>query len=226
MAHTPVPVLRLPDIHPLIDADYTPYDVGVMGEFDVRDRDGAVRWQADSGRRLPLQWNGGIYYAAQKRSAITDEAKRSTASIGLLYYSRWKSQNSALSFLRVYAGELPRKYSGLSERKKDETDATEQVYSTSEGDVLLSLSDNGVFIERRFPAGTRAQAARQDCKCAVGCAIADDLCGSAKDGRARTCDGRSFIRSRSGVGENYCRCGHRESRHRRGERRERTIYFT
>ena len=36
MAHAPVPVLRLPDIHPLIDADYTPYDVGVMGEFDVR----------------------------------------------------------------------------------------------------------------------------------------------------------------------------------------------
>ena len=23
-------------IHPLIDADYTPYDVGVMGEIDVR----------------------------------------------------------------------------------------------------------------------------------------------------------------------------------------------
>jgi len=36
MAHTPVPVLRLPDIHPLIDAQYTPYDVGVMGEFDVQ----------------------------------------------------------------------------------------------------------------------------------------------------------------------------------------------
>ena len=36
MAHAPVPVLRLPDIHPLIDAEYTPYDVGVMGEFDVQ----------------------------------------------------------------------------------------------------------------------------------------------------------------------------------------------
>jgi hypothetical protein len=36
MAHAPVPVLRLPDIHPLIDAEYTPYDIGVMGELDVR----------------------------------------------------------------------------------------------------------------------------------------------------------------------------------------------
>ncbi len=32
----PVPVLRLPDIHPLLDAEYTPYDVGIMGELDVR----------------------------------------------------------------------------------------------------------------------------------------------------------------------------------------------
>ena len=36
LAHTPVPVLRLPDIHSLIDAEYVPYDVGVLGEFDVR----------------------------------------------------------------------------------------------------------------------------------------------------------------------------------------------
>ncbi len=36
MAHAPVPVVRLPDIHPLLDAEYTPYDIGVMGELDVR----------------------------------------------------------------------------------------------------------------------------------------------------------------------------------------------
>jgi hypothetical protein len=150
MAHTPVPVLRLPDIHPLIDADYTPYDVGVMGEFDVE-----IVTELFGGKQMAAaltpQWNGGIYYAAQKRSATTEEAKRSRASIGLLYYSKWKSQNAALQFMRIYADELPRKYSGLSERKKQEADATEQVYSTSEGDVLLSLSDNGVFISEGFP---------------------------------------------------------------------------
>src|ERR1700678_1464571 len=31
MAHAPVPVLHLPDIHPLLDPEYTPYDIGVMG---------------------------------------------------------------------------------------------------------------------------------------------------------------------------------------------------
>ena len=66
MAHVPVPVLRLPDIHPLIDAEYTPYDVGVMGEFDVR-----ILTELFGGRQiaeaLTPQWNGGIYYAAQRK---------------------------------------------------------------------------------------------------------------------------------------------------------------
>jgi len=150
MGHAPVPVLRLPDIHPLIDADYVPCDVGVMGEFDVQ-----ILTEVFGGSQmadaLAPAWNGGIYYAAQKRSATTPEARRSTASVGLLYYSKWKNQDSALSFLRVYAGQLPRKYSGLVERKKDEVDGTEEVYSTGEGDVLLTLSGDGVFISEGFP---------------------------------------------------------------------------
>ena len=150
MAHTPVPALRLPDIHPLIDADYNPYDVGVMGEFDVQIVTELFGGQQMAAALAPA-WNGGIYYAAQKKSATTDEARRSTSSIGLFYYSQWRNADSALSFLRVYASELPRKYSGLAERKKDEADETEQVYSTSEGDVLLSLSGDGVFISEGFP---------------------------------------------------------------------------
>ena len=35
LAHVPVPLLRLPNIHPLLDAEYDPYDLGVMGELDV-----------------------------------------------------------------------------------------------------------------------------------------------------------------------------------------------
>lgn len=150
MAHTPVPVLRLPDIHPSIDAEWIPYDVGVMGEFDVR-----ILTELFGGRQiadaLTPNWNGGIYYAAQKRSAVTPAAKDSTASLGLLYESKWKNEDSARSFLRVYAGELPRKYSGLTRRPKDEQSEDEEVYTTSEGDVMLSMSDTGVFISEGFP---------------------------------------------------------------------------
>jgi hypothetical protein len=150
MVHVPVPVLRMPNIHPLIDAEYTPYDVGVMGEFDVH-----MLTQLFGGERisdaLTPEWNGGIYYAAQRKSAVTAEEKSSTASIGLLYYSKWKDEDSARSFLRVYAGQLPRKYSTLIERTKDEVDDSEQVYTTNEGDVLLTITGTGVFVGEGFP---------------------------------------------------------------------------
>ena len=150
MAHTPVPVLRLPDIHPLIDAQYTPYDVGVMGEFDVQILTELFGGDAIAAALAP-EWRGGIYYAAQRRSAVTAEEKESTASIGLLYESKWRNEDSARSFLRVYADELPRKYSGLARRSKDEADENEQVYSTNEGDVLLTIDGMGVFVSEGFP---------------------------------------------------------------------------
>jgi hypothetical protein len=152
MAHTPVPALRLPDIHPLLEAEYTPYDVGVMGELDVR-----ILAELFGGRQiasaLAPAWDGGIYYAARRRSAVTVEEKASTASIGLLYYSRWKNADSARSFLRIYASQIPRKYSGVVRRSNDEESAggaEEQVYSTNEGDVLLSISGESVFISEGF----------------------------------------------------------------------------
>jgi hypothetical protein len=149
MAHVPVPVLRLPDIHPLIDPEYTPYDIGVMGELDVR-----ILTELFGGREiasaLSPEWNGGLYYAAQRKSAVTAAEKESTASIALLYYSQWKNEDSARSFLRIYAGQIARKYSGVSRRLKDETNIDEQVFSTNEGDVLLSISGKKVFISEGF----------------------------------------------------------------------------
>src|SRR5271167_4820942 len=136
MAHAPVPVVRLPDIHPLLDPEYTPYDIGVMGELDVR-----ILIELFGGREmadaLAPAWNGGAYFAAQRKSAVTAAEKESTASLGLLYYSSWKNRDSARSFMTVYAGQISRKYSGVVERTTDETDEKEQVYSTREGDVLI-----------------------------------------------------------------------------------------
>jgi hypothetical protein len=149
MAHAPVPVIRLPDIHPLIDPEYTPYDVGVMGELDVR-----ILIELFGGREmadaLSPAWNGGAYFAAQRKSAVTPAEKDSTASLGLIYYSRWKNRDSARSFMTTYAAQIPRKYSNVVERKKDEVDDGEQIYSTNEGDVLLSLSGTGVFVGEGF----------------------------------------------------------------------------
>jgi hypothetical protein len=149
MAHAPVPVIRLPDIHPLLDPEYVPYDIGVMGELDVR-----ILAELFGGRELATalapEWNGGVYYAAQRKSAVTPAEKESTGSIGLLYYSRWKNSDSARSFMRIYASQIPRKYSNVVERKKDEADENELIYSTNEGDVLISRSGDSVFIGESF----------------------------------------------------------------------------
>lgn len=148
IAHVPVPVLRMPDIHPLLGDTWEPYDLGVMGELDVR-----ILVELFGGREiadgLAPEWDGGVYYAAQRKAASAAE-KETTASLGLLYYSRWKNPDSASSFMRVYANQLPRKYSNLVRRQKDEAGSNEQVYSTNEGDVLLSMSDSTVFISEGF----------------------------------------------------------------------------
>jgi hypothetical protein len=149
MEHAPVPVVRLPDIHPLLDPEYVPYDVGVMGELDVR-----ILVELFGGREmadaLAPAWNGGVYYAAQRKSAVTPAEKESTASLGLIYYSRWKNRDSARSFMRIYAAQIPRKYSSVVERTNDEADDKEKIFTTNEGDVLISLSGTGVFIGEGF----------------------------------------------------------------------------
>ena len=99
---------------------------------------------------LAPEWDGGVYYAGQRRSATVAE-KATTASIGVMYESQWRSAGAAQTFAKLYMAELGRKYSQLTERKADETDSGEQVYSTNEGDVLLSLDGQGLFVAEGFP---------------------------------------------------------------------------
>lgn len=149
LARTPVPVLAMPDVHPLLDKQWMPYDVGVMGELDVR-----MTAELFGGPQIagPLAeaWDGGIYYAAQKKSATAAE-RATTGSLGLLYLSRWKNNDSARSFLRVYAAQLPRKYQHLSAVTAKGADDDHQTFTTDEGDVVLTLEGDTVFVSEGFP---------------------------------------------------------------------------
>jgi hypothetical protein len=147
-----IPLLKLPDIHPLLKtAGYVPYDVGVMGELDVR-MTAELFGGEPLARALAPEWAGGIYYAAQRKNA-TAAQKDTTASLALLYSSQWKNKDSARSFFEVFEQEMPRQYDDLKRRESDENEgieATERVYSTSEGDVLLTLKDNTVWVSEGF----------------------------------------------------------------------------
>jgi hypothetical protein len=140
------PVLKMPDVHGLIDAEYAPYDVGVMGQIDVRILS-ELFGGAEAAAALTPAWDGGIYYAAQKKNAPD---KKSTASVGLLYLSQWKSEDAAAAFAKMYAGELDKQYSHVTRDTADESDENEQIYKTNEGPVLIASIGDAVFVSESF----------------------------------------------------------------------------
>ncbi|MFZ0662158.1 MAG: hypothetical protein WAM66_05655 [Acidobacteriaceae bacterium] len=141
-----VPLLTMPDVHGILDADYNPYDVGVMGELDVRMLTELFGGQALSAALTP-QWDGGIYYVVQKKSAPD---KNSTSSIALLYLSQWKTPDAASAFAKMYAGELGQQYSNVTRDRADESDINERIYKTNEGTVLISTQGNLIFVSESF----------------------------------------------------------------------------
>lgn len=145
-------LLAMPDIHLLIDAEYAPYDIGVMGALDVRILAQLFAGKAGAEELTP-QWDGGIYYAAQSRTAKTPQEKGSTKSVALLYLSQWKSEEAAANFAAVYADNLKRKYTDVHIQPTDESEghSGESVFTTEEGPVLIATVGRGVFISESFP---------------------------------------------------------------------------
>ncbi len=155
LTHAPVPLLRMPDLHSLIDSQYRPYDIGVMGEFDVQVMAELFGGQAAAAALAPA-WRGGIYYTAQSKEATTSSAKDTTASLALLYLSRWATPEAALAFANLYAAEIPRKYDHAILAPADDSDAPDgsimtRMWKTPEGPVLVVVSGRTVFISESFP---------------------------------------------------------------------------
>jgi hypothetical protein len=148
-----VPLLQMPDVHGLLDADYEPYDIGVMGELDVR-----ILTELFGGPEvaaiLTPQWRGGLYYAVQSRKAVTPAEQAATSSVALLYLSAWRSEGAAREFAKVYARELNKKYSGVLRDSTAESTSDEQVYNASEGPVLIVQQGKQVFVSESFDMTT------------------------------------------------------------------------
>jgi hypothetical protein len=144
----------LPNIHPLTDPTYKPYDIGQVGELDVHILSELFGGD-NAARDLTPAWNGGLYWAGQLRSATTPVQKADTASIGLFYLSIWKSDDSAQVFARIYANSLGRKYSRVSELSSGASAAgdgsVEHLFTTNEGPVLITTRGKMVFIAESFP---------------------------------------------------------------------------
>ncbi|MDR3753832.1 MAG: hypothetical protein P4K78_08280 [Terracidiphilus sp.] len=144
----------LPNIHPLTDPTYKPYDIGQVGQLDVHILS-ELLGSDNAARDLTPAWNGGLYWAGQLRSATTPAAQADTASIGLFYLSIWKNVDSAQVFARIYSNTLGRKYSHVGELSSGTSAASdgsvEHLFTTNEGPVLITTRGKMVFIAESFP---------------------------------------------------------------------------
>ena len=61
--HIP-PIPLLPNIHPLVDTTYKPYDIGQVGQLDVHILS-ELLGSDNAARDLTPAWNGGLYWAGQ-----------------------------------------------------------------------------------------------------------------------------------------------------------------
>ncbi len=157
-----IPVVPLlPDIHPLLDKQYKPYDIGQVGELDLHILTQLFGGDA-AARDLTPAWDGGIYWAGQQRNAApADQA--STKSVVFFYLSSWKSDASAMAFAKLYTNSLGRKYSGLHPDDKATHPApadspsgpmVEKVFATDEGPVVITTRGKQVFVAESFDLST------------------------------------------------------------------------
>ena len=140
-----IPPLPLPDFKQDFK-DYTRFDVGAVGEFDVAilvDQYVGV----DESRQIYPHWRGGYYYAVKPKG---DPA----APLGLLYVSRWSDRASAAHFAAIYAQSLAQRYrqvrpvgeNGVSDLAKLETLSGNHTWLTEKGDVEIEVKGDDLVI--------------------------------------------------------------------------------
>ena len=159
---TPARWLVLPDLHNELGSAYEKYDEGSIGQLDTRilveqyaDKEAAVK--------MAESWKGGVYYAAGNK----DSKLKGSARIGLVYLSRWDTEDVADQFAKIYADYLPKRYSKVSPIAVKEVrcgppescDAKSvHAFATGEGEVWIQrVEGSGVLISEGFDVATASK---------------------------------------------------------------------
>ena len=100
LLHQVVPPLTIPDLDKMVAPNYTRFDFGGMGEFDIYLL--AKQYGVKDPPNYYRHWRGGYYYAAQAKNGPKDQ-------IAMLYFSRWDSPEAAREFERLYVSYLPKR---------------------------------------------------------------------------------------------------------------------
>jgi len=157
----PAKWLVLPDLRNELGSAYEKYDEGSIGQLDTRI---LVQQYADKDTAMKMAdaWKGGVYFAAGNK----DPKLKSSARIGLIYLSRWDTEDAADQFAKIYADYLPKRYKRATPiAVKDIKCGTENCnpkivhfFNTEEGDVWIQRVDGaGVLISEGFDITTASK---------------------------------------------------------------------
>jgi hypothetical protein len=152
--------------------NYEKFDIGAMGEFDV-----AVLIEQYAGKPLSKhlypEWRGGYYYAAKPKPDYQSSAP-GTASLGLLYVSRWSSADKAAEFAEIYAQSLKQRYKKVDEvgdpaldnaaqNVESKTDVLKGRHSwtTEDGPVVIEEKGDTVLVSEGLDAATTSTLERE-----------------------------------------------------------------
>jgi len=154
LQHQVVPEPMIPDLDALVAPDYKRFDFGSMGEFDVYLL--AKQYGVEDAPNYYRHWRGGYYFAAQNRKGPKDQ-------IAMLYYSKWDSPEAARDFAKLYADNLPKRYSekvqwstkcAFAGSEGSAPPACDRMQgSTSQGPILMEIHDNELLIMEGYDQG-------------------------------------------------------------------------
>jgi hypothetical protein len=137
LLHQVVPQLTIPDLDKIVAPNYTRFDFGGMGEFDIYLL--TKQYGVKDPPNYYRHWRGGYYYAAQAKNGPKDQ-------ISLLYFSRWDSPEAASDFARLYAEYLPKRY---SEKVQWSAQCAPVAAGEKLCDAISATSDEGPIVIQR-----------------------------------------------------------------------------
>lgn len=162
LMHQVVAPLTIPDLNKLAAPNYTRFDFGGMGEFDIYLL--AKQYGAEDTPNYYRHWRGGYYFAAHQKNAPKDQ-------IAMLFFTRWDSPQAAYDFAHLYAKYLPKRYQS-DKRSVEWNSGCPQVQvapdrpmdcnaisgSTAEGPFVIEQHDNDLLIMEGYDQNVIAKA--------------------------------------------------------------------
>ena len=159
LLHQQVAPLTIPDLDKIVAPNYTRFDFGGMGEFDIYLL--AKQYGAEDTPNYYRHWRGGYYFAAHGKTAPKDQ-------IAILFFTHWDSPEAAHDFARLYADYLPKRYTGKvnwtasctapSKAATQQPDCNVWSGTTSQGPFIIERHDNDLLIMEGFDPSVVAKA--------------------------------------------------------------------